>query len=64
MKSMKYSFQKLFLQRNNVLDAANSNIDGFLFRDACVLQLSQIGLTGTKRAYLQLETLKLQEVFL
>jgi hypothetical protein len=66
MRSRKYCFQKvaLFLQRNNVLDAVTSNIDSFLHRDACVLQLSLIGLIGTKRAYLHLEKTKLQEVSL
>jgi hypothetical protein len=34
---MKYSFQKLteFLQGNNVLHAAASNIDGFVWCDIC-----------------------------
>jgi hypothetical protein len=38
MISRKYFFQKLhhFSQGNNVLDAANSNIDGFHWRDTCV----------------------------
>jgi hypothetical protein len=37
MRSRKYCFQKvaLFLQRNNVLDAAASNIDFFLERCMC-----------------------------
>jgi hypothetical protein len=66
MISRKYSFQKLLLllHRNNVVDAAASNIDGFLCSDACVLQLSLIRLIGTKRASLHLEKPKLQEVFL
>jgi hypothetical protein len=35
---MMHFFQKLtqFSQRNNVLDAAATNIDGFLWRDTCV----------------------------
>jgi hypothetical protein len=36
--STMYSFQKLslFSQGNNVLDAAASNINGYLWRDPCV----------------------------
>jgi hypothetical protein len=65
MISMKYSSQKLtqFLQRKNVIDAEASNINSFLWRDACV-QLNQIGLFATKKVYLLLEKPKLQEVFL
>jgi hypothetical protein len=39
MISRKCSFQKLpvLLHRNNVVDAAASNIDGFLCSDACVV---------------------------
>jgi hypothetical protein len=38
MTCRNYSFQNLtqFSQENNVLDAAASNIDGFLSRDTCV----------------------------
>jgi hypothetical protein len=65
MISRKYSFQKLLLllHRNNVVDAAASNIDGFLCSDACALYLSLIHLIGTKRAYLHLEKPKLPEVW-
>jgi hypothetical protein len=38
MTSREYSFQKMtqFLQGNNVLNAAASNLDPFLWRDTCV----------------------------
>jgi hypothetical protein len=37
MTSKMYSFQKTtqFFQRNNVLDAAASQMDGFVLLDAC-----------------------------
>jgi hypothetical protein len=59
MIGRKYSFQKLtqFLQGNNVVDAAGSNIDSFLGRGVCVLQLSRISLFGANRAYLTLKHL-------
>jgi hypothetical protein len=60
-----YYFQKLpqLSQVINVLDAAASNIHGFLWRDTCVSS-TQIGLFGANRPFLNLETPKLQEVFL
>jgi hypothetical protein len=50
----KYSFQKLtqFSQGSNVRGDVASNIDGFLWRDTCVLQLRQIGLLVANRANL------------
>jgi hypothetical protein len=63
----KNTFQKVtqFSQINNVLDAPDSNTDGFFFsRDTCVFQLSCICLFGTKRAYLHIENPKLHEEFL
>jgi hypothetical protein len=61
-----YSFQKLtqFLQGNQVVDAAASNINGFLWSYTCVLIPRWIGPYGTKWAFFHLETPKLQEVFL
>jgi hypothetical protein len=56
----KRSFQKLtqFLHGNNVLGAAACNIDGFLFWEIHLfLQLSWIGLFGTKWAFSTLKTL-------
>jgi hypothetical protein len=47
-----------------VLNAAASNIDGFLWRVTCVSSFSRIGLYGTNRAYLHFEEPKLKEVFL
>jgi hypothetical protein len=47
-----------------VLDASASTIHGFLGEIHALPQLSCIGLFGAKRAYLYLETPKLQEVFL
>jgi hypothetical protein len=66
LSSRQYSFQNQnqFSQGNKMLDVANSNIDGFLWRDSCVLQFSLIGLLGANTAHVQLETPKLQEVFL
>jgi hypothetical protein len=62
----KYTFQKLtqFSQGNNVIDIAASNIDGVLRRDTCVSSTQLNSLFGESRAYLHLETPKLQEVFL
>jgi hypothetical protein len=62
----KCSFERLiqFSLGNYVLDAATSNIDGFLWCDKCA-SLSQLsGLFGTKRAYVHSEKPKLQDVFL
>jgi hypothetical protein len=44
-----------------VVDAAAFNIYGYLWRDAFVLYLSWKGLFGTNRAYVHLETIKLEE---
>jgi hypothetical protein len=63
----KYSFQKRneFWQGNNVPDVPASNTDGFFFWEIYVfLQLSWIGLFAGNRAYVHLETPKLQERFL
>jgi hypothetical protein len=59
----KYSFQKQtqFPQGINVLDAANSNTDGFLSRDTCVLVFSSIGLFATNSDFLHLENFELQK---
>jgi hypothetical protein len=46
------------------IDAAASNINVFLGMIHVFLQLSYIGLYGTKRAYILLEKHKLQEVLL
>jgi hypothetical protein len=46
-----------------VLDPPASNIHGFLWRDI-FLQISRIGLFGTKRAFLHLENYDWQEDFL
>jgi hypothetical protein len=53
----KNSIQKLtqFSQGNNVLDGAASNTDGFWGETHVFLQLSWIGLYGTKWAFLHLE---------
>jgi hypothetical protein len=66
MINWKYSCQKLteILQRNNVLSVAASNIDGFLWRQACVLQLRRIGLFGANITYVHVEIPLLQEGFL
>jgi hypothetical protein len=62
----KYSFEKLtqFSQGNNVLDAAASHIHGFLWRDTCVSSTQLNSPIWTNKPYLQLETHKLQRVFL
>jgi hypothetical protein len=62
----RYSFHKLipFSQGNNVLDAPASHTDRCPYRVTCDFQLSSIGLFEAKRAYLPLETPKLNEVFL
>jgi hypothetical protein len=46
-----------------VEESAASNMDGFLWRDSCILQLSGIGLFGANEAYFYLENYDLQEVF-
>jgi hypothetical protein len=52
------------LQGNNVPDAAASNMDGVFGEIHVFLQLSWVDLFGANRAYLHLETPKLEEVFL
>jgi hypothetical protein len=52
------------LQENNVLDAAASNIDGFLWRDTCVSSTKLNSLIGSNRAYLHFQYYDLLEVFL
>jgi len=37
-------------------------MDGFLWIDACVIHLTRTGQFGANRAYIHLETSKLQEV--
>jgi hypothetical protein len=66
LSSRQYSFQKLnlFSQGKKMLDAAVSKIDGFLWRDSCVFQFSQLGLVGVNRAYIHIETPKMQEILL
>jgi hypothetical protein len=49
---------------NNIFDVPNSDTDGFLSRDTCVMSTQQIVLLVANRAYLHLETPKFQEVFL
>jgi hypothetical protein len=63
--STKYSFQKLtqFSQGDNVLDAADSNVDGFLWRDVCVSSTQLNRPNGANRVYNHLGTPKFPEVF-
>jgi hypothetical protein len=60
----KYSFQKLpqFSQGINVLNAAVSNIHGFLWRDTCVSSSQRIGLFVANRGYIDLKNYDLLEV--
>jgi hypothetical protein len=62
----KYSFQKLpqLSQGVNVLNAVVSNIHGFVWRDPCVSSTQLNRPMWSNRAFLHLETAKLQEVFL
>jgi hypothetical protein len=62
----KYSCQKLpqLSQGNNVLDAAASIIDGFLWRDTCVSSTQLSRPFWNKRSFLHLGNCDLQEVFL
>jgi hypothetical protein len=53
-----------FLKGNNVLYASASNIDGFLWRVIYVSSTQLIGLLEATRAYLHLDTSKVQEVFI
>jgi hypothetical protein len=63
----KYSFQKLtkFSQEKNALDVPASNVDVFLWRDTCVSSSQMcMGLFGTNTAYVHLDMVKLQDVFI
>jgi hypothetical protein len=53
------SLQKLtqFSQGNNVLDAAHSNIHGFLFRDTCVSSPSKLAYLGQNEPFDTLKTI-------
>jgi hypothetical protein len=53
-----------FSQGNNVLNATLSNIDGFLWTDACVSSTQLNKPNGANRPYIHLETPKFPEVFL
>jgi hypothetical protein len=59
MISRKYSFETLtkFSQGNNVKDAADSNIDCFLCRDACVSSTQLNSLLGTRKGISTLKTM-------
>ena len=52
------------LTKYNVLDAPASNTDGFLYEIQVFLQLSWVGLFGTKWAFIHLENCDLQELFI
>jgi hypothetical protein len=62
----KHSFQKLtqFSLGKDILDVPASNTMVFFQEIHVLLQLSRIGLLVANRAYLYLQTSKLQEVFL
>jgi hypothetical protein len=62
----KYAFQKLtkFSQGNNVLDAPDSNMNGYISRDMYVSSIQLNRPIVTNRAYLHNEKLKLQVVYL
>jgi hypothetical protein len=66
LRGRKYSFLKLthITQGTNVLDDPANNTVFFFWHIDVFLQLSWIGLFGRKRAYLNIEKSKLQEVFL
>jgi hypothetical protein len=63
-----YEFQGVFLSKSNSIitgkQCYRSSTDGFLGEIRVFLHLSWICLVGANRAYLHLETPKLQEVFL
>jgi hypothetical protein len=61
-----YSYQKLtqFSKRNSVLVAPAPNMDGFFADRNVFLQLSWIGLFGTKGATLHLQNYELKDIFL
>jgi hypothetical protein len=63
LQAVIFSKRNSVLQGNNVLDAAASNIDGFLWR-YIVSSTQQNRPIWRKQDYLNLETPNLQEVFL
>jgi hypothetical protein len=56
--SFLYTSNSIFIGEK---DCPSSNIDGFLWIDTYVFQLSSVGLFGTNIACLQLEVTKLQK---
>jgi hypothetical protein len=66
MNSKSYSFQKVtqLPQGNNVLDAPETNKNGFLWRDSCLISTQKTISIWKKKAYLQLVKPQLQEALL
>jgi hypothetical protein len=65
-RDRQYSFPHLtqFTQRNKVLDALASNLDGFLSRDTCVSSTQLNRAIWNKLMFLPLENLDEEAVFL